>query len=116
MRISDCSSDVCSSDLADDVDVAAVLDRIESSVVAIGTTVQARRGPFAVTGEVAGTGVVIADDRHILTNAHLLAGTTAVTVPLDGPPRRATHIGADVPPAVGVLHRSDTIYPVTPTS
>jgi putative serine protease PepD len=94
--------------LADDVDVAAVLDRIESSVVAIGTTVQARRGPFAVTGEGAGTGVVIDDDGHILTNAHVVAGATAVTVTLDGTPRRATIIGADVPADVAVLQVSDT--------
>lgn len=94
--------------LSDDVDVAAVLDHIDSSVVAIGTTVQARRGPFAVTGEGAGTGVVIDDDGHILTNAHVVAGATAVTVTLDGTPRRATVVGADVAADVAVLHVSDT--------
>jgi putative serine protease PepD len=94
--------------LSDDVDVGGVLDRIESSVVAIDTTVQARRGPFAVTGEGAGTGVVIDDDGHILTNAHVVAGATAVTVTLDGTPRRATIVGADVAADVAVLHVSDT--------
>jgi S1-C subfamily serine protease len=68
----------------DGVNVAAVLDAMTGSVVSIHTTVNVRQGRFSSTGQGAGTGVVIDDTGHVLTNAHVVDGATSVTVRLQG--------------------------------
>lgn len=90
------------------LDVGAVLARLEVSVVSVDTTVRARRGPFVTEGEGAGTGVVVGDDGHILTNAHVVAGATAVTVTgADGRSRPASVVASDPAADVAVLRVSD---------
>lgn len=84
------------------LDVAGVVADMRSSVVSIGTTVRARRGPFVTEGEGAGTGIVIDDDGHVLTNAHVVEGATSVGVTVAGESRArparvvATDPSADV--------------------
>lgn len=92
------------------MDVAAVLDALQSSVVSIETTVQARRGPFVTEGEGAGTGVVIGDDGSILTNAHVVDGATRIRVTLAGEdePRAAELVASDPSADVAVLRVRDT--------
>ncbi|MGE3621751.1 MAG: S1C family serine protease [Acidimicrobiia bacterium] len=99
---------VSSTSLGDTMDIAAVLDALEGSVVSIQTTVQARRGPYVTEGESAGTGIVI-DDGLVLTNAHVVAGATSITVTLDGQdaPRTATVVGADTARDIAVLRVAD---------
>lgn len=85
------------------LEIASIIDRLDESVVSIETTVQARRGPFAVEGEGAGTGVVIDDEGHILTNAHVVEGATSVTVTIDGTSRSAEIIASDPLADIAVL-------------
>lgn len=90
------------------LDVASIIDQLDASIVSIETTVQTRRGPFAVEGEGAGTGVVIDDDGHILTNAHVVVDATSVTVTLDGTSRTAEIVASDASADIAVLQVSDT--------
>lgn len=87
------------------LDVASVLDRMASSVVAIETTVQTRRGPFVAEGEGAGTGIVLDDAGHVLTNAHVVNGATQVGVTLagDSTARSAEVVGTDPGNDIAVL-------------
>jgi putative serine protease PepD len=87
------------------LDVASVLDRMASSVVAIETTVQTRRGPFVAEGEGAGTGIVLDDAGHVLTNAHVVNGATQVGVTLAGDrtARSAEVVGTDPGNDIAVL-------------
>jgi putative serine protease PepD len=93
----------------DALDVAAVLDRVEASVVSIETSVRARRGPYVTEGQGAGTGIVLDDDGDILTNAHVVEGATTimVTVPGDSSPRVATLVASDESADVAVLDLAD---------
>ena len=90
-------------------DVATVVSRLQKSVVSISTTVASRRGPFVTQGESAGTGVVINRQGDILTNAHVVAGATTVTVSIPGQsqPREAAVVGADPSADVAVLRVRD---------
>jgi putative serine protease PepD len=87
----------------DSLDVAGVLAAVEPSVVSIETTVQVRQGPFVREGQGAGTGVVIDDVGHILTNAHVVADATSITVTVDGVAREATLVGSDPSADIAVL-------------
>lgn len=87
----------------DSVDVASVVDSLRASVVSVDTTVQTRQGPFPVEGHGAGTGVVIDDDGHVLTNAHVVEGATQVTITVDGSTRAATVVASDASADVAVL-------------
>jgi putative serine protease PepD len=92
------------------VDVQSVLARLSSSVVSVDTTLQQRQGPFVVQGEGAGTGMVLDDQGHILTNAHVIDGATDITVTLSGQTkaRSATLVAEDPEADVAVLKVSDT--------
>jgi putative serine protease PepD len=92
-----------------DMDVASVLHELDASVVAIRTTVETQRGPFVERGEAAGTGIVIDDEGHILTNAHVVNGATSVSVTLPGESnaRDAQVVGADTANDIAVLKVDD---------
>jgi putative serine protease PepD len=90
------------------LDVAGVLAKVQSSVVSVETSVSIRQGRRVATGSGAGTGVVIDDQGHILTNAHVVDGATSVTVTLDGKSRPATVVNADTGADLAVLHVDDT--------
>ncbi|MCB0966358.1 MAG: trypsin-like peptidase domain-containing protein [Ilumatobacter sp.] len=98
-----------------DLDVAAVLDHVDQSVVSVSTTIetvfQTPRGQAVQRGEGAGTGVVIdAENGLILTNAHVVDGATEVEVTLDADttPRAATVVASDAASDVAVLRVADT--------
>ncbi len=94
----------------DTMDVAAVLDQVEASVVSIDTVVEVGRGPFRGEATGAGTGVVIdADDGYIITNAHVVDGATSITVTVgEGSPRTATLVASDASNDIAVLQLADT--------
>jgi putative serine protease PepD len=94
----------------DTLDVAAVLDRLEASVVSIQTSIVSRRGPMEVEGEGAGPGIVLDEEGDILTNAHVVADATEiyVTVPGDPDPRPATLVASRASSDIAVLHLEDT--------
>jgi putative serine protease PepD len=91
------------------LDIASVLDHMARSVVAVETTVQTRRGPFVQQGEGAGTGIVLDDEGHVLTNAHVVSGATEVTVTLagDSRSRSAEVVGTDPENDIAVLRVDD---------
>lgn len=66
------------------LDVHGILARMGPSVVAISTEVTQRQGPFLARGQSAGTGVILTADGQVLTNAHVVAGATSITVTVNG--------------------------------
>jgi putative serine protease PepD len=87
------------------LDVAAVVDAVEPSVVSVETLLVERRGPFTAEGTGAGTGIVLDTAGHILTNAHVVEGATDVRVTVAGESaaRDATVIAADAGNDIAVL-------------
>ena len=77
-------------------DVSELVEAVASSVVTV-TLTQLRLDELGGVTEVpvgAGTGVVIDDDGHVLTNAHVVAGARSViVVGPDGEPRTAQVVG-----------------------
>lgn len=91
------------------LDVADVLAAVEPSVVSITTSVRVRQGPFVQEGQAAGTGVVIdAEQGFVLTNAHVVADATSITVTVGGEDREATLVGADTDADIAVVRLADT--------
>jgi putative serine protease PepD len=87
------------------LDVGSVIDKIEPSVVTIKTEITVDQGRRSYSGEAAGTGIVLTADGEILTNAHVVADATSITVTLDGEttPRTAVLIGADTSNDVALI-------------
>jgi S1-C subfamily serine protease len=75
------------------LDVAQVVAKVEPAVVSIQATIN--QG-FS-SGTAAGSGVILTSDGEVLTNAHVVAGASSVTVTLNGQntARAATVIGTD---------------------
>ncbi|MEZ5145130.1 MAG: trypsin-like peptidase domain-containing protein [Acidimicrobiales bacterium] len=73
------------------LDIQSILAKAQSSVVAIRTGQASSRGVFGG----AGTGVVISSDGDVLTNAHVVSGSTTMRVTLaDGTEKGATLVGS----------------------
>lgn len=91
------------------LDVSAVLSQVQASVVSVDTTIRTRQGPFVSQGEGAGSGIIIDDQGHILTNAHVVEGATSITVTLNGETtaRTATLVAADTSADLAVLRVDD---------
>lgn len=89
------------------LDVGAVVDAVEPSVVSIETRVVAGGLGRRMVGTGAGTGVVL-DDGVVLTNAHVVAGAAEVTVTgTDGMHRTATVVAAAETQDLAVLRVDD---------
>jgi putative serine protease PepD len=91
-------------------DIAAVLARVEPSVVSIESRIVAERGPFAESGTAAGSGIVISTDGIVLTNAHVIGGARQITVTVAGETnaRTATVIASDSSRDMALLRVDDT--------
>ena len=91
------------------IDVAAVLARVEPSVVSISTQISVQSGPFTEQGTGAGSGIVVDADGTILTNAHVIDGATSITVTVAGETkaRHATVIASDTARDLALLHVDD---------
>jgi S1-C subfamily serine protease len=89
------------------IDVAAVVDAVQPSTVSITTSIFQRQGPFAGYAEGAGTGIVLDDEGHILTNAHVVADAETVTVTVNGEERAATVLGGSLSDDIAVLQLDD---------
>ena len=79
-------------------DLTAVVAGATPSVVTITSETQARRGfsPFSVPATGVGSGVVLTADGYILTNAHVVADSSSLTVELeDGSQYPATLIDSN---------------------
>lgn len=62
-------------------------------------------GTLAAGGEVAGTGIVISSSGEVLTNNHVIAGTSHISIQIDGtgPTYTATVLGTDVTDDIALL-------------
>jgi S1-C subfamily serine protease len=98
-----------SSGSGDEMDVSAVVDALQDSVVSIETEIAFRQGPIVGSGEGAGTGIVL-DGGRILTNAHVVADASSITVSASGDdtPRTATLVASDDAADLAVLQIDDT--------
>jgi serine protease Do len=73
------------------LDIQAILSAVQPSVVAIETSQTTTRGVF----EGAGSGIVLSEDGLVLTNAHVIGGSSEITVVLfDGTRHQATLVGS----------------------
>jgi S1-C subfamily serine protease len=73
------------------LDIQAILSAVQPSVVAIETSQTTTRGVF----EGAGSGIVLSEDGLVLTNAHVIGGSSDITVVLfDGTRHQATLVGS----------------------
>lgn len=92
------------------LDVAGVLASLAGSVVSVDTTIAVQQGPYWSEGQGAGTGIVMDDRGHVLTNAHVVEGATEVTVTLDhdDTARAARVVAADAAEDIAVLEVADT--------
>src|SRR3546814_15808512 len=96
MRISDWSSDVCSSDLDQVPSLAPMLERVLPAVVSIavrGREQEPREREFQAVG----SGVIVDPERgHVITNHHVVEEADEITVALrDGRRLQGRKIGAD---------------------
>lgn len=91
------------------IDVGAVAAAIEPSVVTVAAELTVRQGPFTQQASSAGTGIVLTSDGLVLTNAHVVADASAITVTLDGEsePRVASLVGADSAHDIALLQVQD---------
>jgi S1-C subfamily serine protease len=93
------------------LNAAAIVNRLKSSVVSVETKIEAQNGPFGGVSEGtgAGTGIVLDGNGNILTNAHVVEGARSVTVTLAGETkaRTAEIVGTDTEHDVAVLHVDD---------
>jgi S1-C subfamily serine protease len=73
------------------LDIQAILSAVQPSVVAIETSQTTTRGVF----EGAGSGIVLSEDGLVLTNAHVIGGSSLITVVLfDGTRHQASLVGS----------------------
>ncbi len=91
--------------LAANFNLADLVARVQPSVVSVETLVV--RGVYTTAG--AGTGIVLSADGSVLTNAHVVAGASAIRVSIAGVSgtRPATLIGADPGTDIALLRVSD---------
>jgi S1-C subfamily serine protease len=93
----------------DCLSAAEVYDRVRPSVVQV--TMSAGRG------EGTGTGIVIDDEGHILTNNHVVGGANGIEVRFaDGSTSAATVVGTDPANDLAVIQVSDPEAPLSPAA
>lgn len=106
--------------------ITQAVQKVGPTVVTVVGTIPGQLTFFGPTGSqtVSGSGVFLSEQGYILTNNHVVEGTTDITIVLsDGKQRKATLVGADQysdiavlktdgpVPAVAVLGNSDVLKP-----
>jgi S1-C subfamily serine protease len=92
------------------MDIQAILDGVEESVVTIETNVNAQGGVFSG----AGSGIVLSADGLIMTNAHVISQSDGITVRLfDGAEHEATLVGSEPSSDIAII-RIDGVDDLTP--
>jgi serine protease Do len=82
------------------MDIQAILDQVEESVVTIETNVTAQGGVFSG----AGSGIVLSADGLIMTNAHVISQSDGITVRLfDGAEHDATLVGSEPASDIAII-------------
>lgn len=84
------------------LDLQAIAGKVDPSVVDINTALQSATGR---SGEAAGTGIILTSSGQVLTNNHVVDGSTTIKVTVQGrsSPYAATVVGADRPADVALL-------------
>lgn len=74
-------------------------------MVVISSSITVRQGPFTQSGTSAGTGIILTADGQVLTNAHVVADATNITVTLPGETttHTATVVGTNTADDVALL-------------
>jgi putative serine protease PepD len=85
--------------------VSSILAKIEPSVVEITTSIETSDGfGRGVEGTGAGTGVIVSSDGYIVTNAHVVADATSITVTLsNGKTYTAAVVNADTTKDLAII-------------
>ncbi len=92
------------------MDIQAILDQVEESVVTIETNVTAQGGVFSG----AGSGIVLSADGLIITNAHVISQSDGITVRLfDGAEHDATLVGSEPASDIAII-RIDGVDDLSP--
>ncbi|MFN8122883.1 MAG: trypsin-like peptidase domain-containing protein [Thermoleophilia bacterium] len=91
--------------VAQTTDWAATAARVSPGVVAITATSQVQDGPLGPQQQTAGgSGFVIDEQGHIVTNQHVVDGATAISVDFaDGTTAKATLVGSDATTDLAVI-------------
>lgn len=95
--------------ITEDLTIAAVADIVADSVVEITTEFQSSYGPYQFVSEGAGSGVIISENGHIITNNHVIVDDSnkvsdSITVRLkDTTEYKAEFIGADADMDIAIL-------------
>ena len=83
------------------MDIQAILDEVEESVVTIETNVSAQGGVFSG----AGSGIVLSADGLVLTNAHVISQSDGITVRMfDGAEHEAVLVGSEPASDIAIIH------------
>ncbi len=83
------------------MDIQAILEQVEESVVTIETNVAAQGGVFSG----AGSGIVLSPDGLVLTNAHVISQSDGITVRMfDGAEHDAVLVGSEPASDIAIIH------------
>jgi len=98
--------------------INSIYQKVSPSVVRITSSVQSGNGRFSQSGEAVGTGMILSTAGDILTNYHVINGSTSLTVELaDGSTHPATVVGTAPQDDLAVIRVSgvsaDKLTPVT---
>lgn len=92
--------------------VAQVVSAVSDSVVEIRTEVTTSAWGMQMSGEAAGSGVIISEDGYIVTNNHVIEDALSITIRLkNGESYEASLIGADAQTDLAVLKINATGLP-----
>jgi putative serine protease PepD len=92
------------------LDIAAILDKVQPSVVAIETSEETPRGVFSG----AGSGIVLTADGLVLTNAHVVSGLGSITVVLPDGSRHDASLVSSSPADDMAVVKIDGVSNLTP--